>query len=205
MLSARHAFAPFAGPGSRMATALSMLRCPRAWRTPLPVRAAVSNAMSYLVSTFISRPWSARAESRRGGTGRGTGPRAGCSPRLLSARFLGAVHDRVHALLNRQPKSLIGAGLRPRRPGGGLCRPLLLTCRQPRITGQPWRERPRVLAASAITSAASAGRSRHGCLVCVEVRRFAFLRVDTTAKPWPLSAAVPSRSVSRNQQAMRSP
>jgi hypothetical protein len=85
-------------------------------------------------------------------------------------------------LLNRQPKLLLAAGLRPRRPGGGLCRPLPLTCSEPRVTGQPWRERPRVLAASAITSAASAGRSRHGCLVCVEVRRFAFLRVDTTAK-----------------------
>ena len=31
------------------------------------------------------------------------------------------------------------------------------------------------------------------------------LRVDTTAKPWPLSAAVLSRSVQRNQRAMRSP
>jgi hypothetical protein len=32
-----------------------------------------------------------------------------------------------------------------------------------------------------------------------------FLRVDTTAKPWPLSAAVLSRSVQRNQRAMHSP
>jgi hypothetical protein len=205
VLLARHAFAPFAGPGSRMATVLSMLRCPQAWRTPSPARAAVSNVMNYLVSTFISRPWSARAESRRGGTGRGTGPRAGCSPRLLSAPFRGAMHVPVHALLNRQPKSLLTAGLRPRRPGGGLCRPLSLTCRGPRITGQPWRERPRVLAASAITSAAMAGRSRHGCLVFVDVRPLTFLRVDTTAKSWPLSAAVLSRSVQRNQRAMRSP
>jgi hypothetical protein len=54
----------------------------------IAVRAAVSNVMSYLVSTFISRPWSARAASPRGGTGRGTGPRARCSPRRARVRFL---------------------------------------------------------------------------------------------------------------------
>jgi len=205
VLSARHAFAPFAGPGSRTATASSMLRCPRVWRMPLPVRAAVSNAMSYLVSTFISRPWSARPESRRGGTGRGTGPRAGCSPLPCQAAALGRGVAARRALFGRDPKSLLAEGLRPRCQGGDLCRPLSLMCRQPRIAGQPWRERPRVLAASAIASAASAGRSRHGCLVCVEVRRFAFLRVDTTAKSWPLSAAVLSRPVPPKQRAMRSP
>ena len=205
MLSARHGFALFGKPGSRTATASSMWPCLPASRTPSPARAVVLNAMSYLVSTFISRPWSARPESRRGGTGRGTGPRAGCSPRRAQLRFLGdaACDDRF--TFRAGVKSLLAAGLRRLRSGGDLCRPLWLTCTESRLKGQPWRERPRVLAASAITSAPRAGRSRHGCLVLVDVRPLPFLRVDTTAKPWPLSAAVLSRSVQRNQRAMRSP
>ena len=205
MLSARHGFALFGKPGSRTETASSMWPCPPVWRTPSPARAVVLNAMSYLVSTFISPPWSARPDRPAGGTGGGTGPCAGCSPRPARLPFLdfAPCHDR--STFRAGVKSLLATGLQRLRSGGDLCRPLWLTCTPSQLKGQPWRERPRVLAASAITSAASAGRSRHGCLVCVEVRRFAFLRVDTTAKPWPLSAAVPLRSVSRNQRAMRSP
>ena len=205
MLSARHGFAPFGEPGSRTATASSMSPCPPVSRTPSPVRAVVLNAMNYLVSTFISPPWSARPDHLAGGTGGGTGPRAGCSPRPARLPFLGDVRCDERSTLGAGVKSLFAAGLRRVRSGGALCRPLSLTGTQPQLKGQPWRERPRVLAACAITSAARAGRSRHGCLVCVDVRRFAFLRVDTTAKPWPLSAAVLSRSVLRNQRAMHSP
>ena len=206
MRSARHGFALFGRPGSRTATASSTSPCPPVWRMPSLVRAAVLNAMNYLVSTFISPPWSARPDGLAGGTGRGTGPRAGCSPRpAADCAFLGDGPATRGPRFSAGVKSLFAAGLRRVRSGGDLCRPLSLTGKQPRIKGQPWRERPRVLAACAITSAARAGRSRHGCLVCVDVPRFAFLRVDTTAKPWPLSAAVLSRSVLRNQRAMHSP
>ena len=206
MLSARHGFALFGKPGCRTETASSMWPCPPVSRTPSPARAVVLNAMSYLVSTFISPPWSARPDHPAGGTGGGTGPCAGCSPRPARLPLPGRC-----ALVTTRPrfgagvKSLLTAGLRRLRSGGALCRPLSLTGTQPQLKGQPWRERPRVLAASAITSAARAGRSRHGCLVFVDVRPLTFLRVDTTAKPWPLSAAVLSRSVQRNQRAMRSP
>ena len=205
MLSARHGFALFGKPGCRTETASSTWPCPPVWRMPSPARAVVLNAMSYLVSTFISPPWSARPDHPAGGTGGGTGPCAGCSPRSARLPFLGDAPCDDSSTFSAGVKSLLTAGLRRLRSGGALCRPLWATGNQPQLNGKPWRERPRVLAASAITSAASAGRSRHGCLVCVEVRRFAFLRVDTTAKPCPLSAAVPSRSVSRNQRAMRSP
>jgi hypothetical protein len=112
--------------------------------------------MSDLVSTFISRPWSARPENRRGGTGRGTGPRAGCSPRPMPARFLGAWYRVERASFGRELKSLLAAGLGPRCPGGDLCRPLSISWRQPRITGQPWRERPRDRTGSPISPAATA-------------------------------------------------
>ena len=205
MLSARHGFALFGKPGSRTATASSMWPCPPVSRTPSPARAVVLNAMSYLVSTFISPPWSARPDHRRGGTGGGTGPRAGCSPRPARMPLLGDTRCDDLSTFSAGVKSLLMAGLRRLRSGGVLCRPLSLTGTPRQLKGQPWRERPRVLAASAITSAARAGRSRHGCLVLVDVRPLTFLRVDTTAKPWPLSAAVLSRSVQRNQRAMRSP
>ena len=83
-----------------------------------------------------------RDESRRGGTGRGTGLRAGCSPRSVSARFLGVVPRPGPASLKREPKSLLAAGLQPHRPGDALCHPLPLTRRKQRPTGRPWRERP---------------------------------------------------------------
>ena len=205
MLSARHGFGLFGKPGSRTATASSMSPCPPALRTPSPAKAVVLNAMSYLVSTFISPPWSARPDQPSGGTGGGTGPRAGCSPRRAQLRFLGDAPCDDRSTFSAGVKSLLTAGLRRLRSGGALCRPLSLTGTLSQLKGEPWRERPRVLAASAITSAARAGRSRHGCLVFVDVRPLTFLRVDTTAKPWPLSAAVLSRSVQRNQRAMRSP
>ena len=205
MLSARHGFAPFGKPGSRTATASSMSPCPPVLRTPSPVRAVVLNAMSYLVSTFISPPWSARPDHSAGGTGGGTGPCAGCSPRPARLPSLGDAPDYHRSTFSAGVKSLLAAGLRRLPSGGGLCRPLSLTGTESQLKGQPWRERPRVLAASAITSAARAGRSRHGCLVFVDVRPLTFLRVGTTAKPWPLSAGVLSRSVQRNQRAMRSP
>ena len=205
MLLARHGFALFGKPGCRTETASSMWPCPPLSRTPSPARAVVLNAMSYLVSTFISPPWSARPDQPSGGTGGGTGPCAGCSPRRAQLRFLGDAPCDDRSTFSAGVKSLLTAGLRRLRSGGGLCRPLSLTGTEPQLKGQPWRERPRVLAASAITSAARAGRSRHGCLVFVDVRPLTFLRVDTTAKPWPLSAAVLSRSVQRNQRAMRSP
>jgi len=205
VLSARHGFALFGKPGCRTETASSMWPCPPVSRTPSPARAVVLNAMSYLVSTFISPPWSARPDQPSGGTGGGTGPRAGCSPRRAQLRFLGDAPCDDRFTFRAGVKSLLAAGLRRLRSGGALCRPLPLTGTLPQLKGQPWRERPRVLAASAITSAARAGRSRHGCLVLVDVRPLTFLRVDTTAKPWPLSAAVLSRSVQRNQRAMRSP
>jgi len=119
--------------------------------------------------------------------------------------FLGDARFGDRSTFSANVKSLLAAGLRRLRSGGDLCRPLSLTGTQPQLKGQPWRERPRVLAAAAITSAATAGRSRHGCLVLIDVQPLTFLRVDTTAKPWPLSAAVLSRSVQLNQRAMRSP
>ena len=205
MLSARHGFALFGKPGCRTETASSTWPCPPVWRMPSPARAVVLNAMSYLVSTFISPPWSARPDHPAGGTGGGTGPCAGCSPRSGRLPFLGDAPYDDSSTFSAGVKSLLTAGLRRLRSGGALCRPLSLTGTQSQLKGQPWRERPRVLAASAITSAARAGRSRHGCLVFVDVRPLTFLRVDTTAKPWPLSAGVLSRSVQRNQRAMRSP
>ena len=205
MLSARHGFALFGKPGCRTETASSMWPCPPVSRTPSPARAVVLNAMSYLVNTFISPPWSAQPDHPAGGTGGGTGPCAGCSPRPAQLRFLGDAPCDDRSTFSGGVKSLLTAGLRRLRSGGALCRPLSLTGRLSQLKGEPWRERPRVLAASAITSAARAGRSRHGCLVFVDVRPLTFLRVDTTAKPWPLSAAVLSRSVQRNQRAMRSP
>ena len=205
MLSARHGFAQFGKPGSMTATASSMSPCPPVSRTPSPARTVVLNAMSYLVSTFISPPWSARPDQPAGGTGGGTGPRAGCSPRSARLPFVRDAPCDEPSTVSAGVKSLLAAGLRRLRSGGDLCRPLWLTCTESRLKGQPWRERPRVLAASAITSAPRAGRSRHGCLVLVDLRPLTFLRVDTTAKPWPLSAAVLSRSVQRNQRAMRLP
>ena len=205
MLSARHGFALFGKPGCRTETASSMWPCPPVSRTPSPARAVVLNAMSYLVSTFISPPWSARPDHPAGGTGGGTGPCAGCSPRPAQLRFLGDAPCDDRFTFRAGVKSLLAAGLRRLRSGGALCRPLSLTGTLSQLKGEPWRERPRVLAASAITSAARAGRSRHGCLVFVDVRPLTFLRVGTTAKPWPLSAGVLSRSVQRNQRAMRSP
>ena len=205
MLSARHGFALFGKPGCRTETASSTWPCPPVWRMPSPARAVVLNAMSYLVSTFISPPWSARPDHPAGGTGGGTGPCAGCSPRPARLPFLGDAACDDGPMLGAGVKSLLTAGLRRLRSGGALCRPLSLTGTLSQLKGEPWRERPRVLAASAITSAARAGRSRHGCLVLVDVRPLTFLRVDTTAKPWPLSAAVLSPSVQRNQRAMRSP
>ena len=205
MLSARHGFAQFGKPGSKTATASSIWPCPPVSRMPSPARAVVLNAMSYLVSTFISPQWSARPDHPAGGTGGGTGPCAGCSPRSARLPFLGDAPCDDSSTFSAGVKSLLTAGLRRLRSGGALCRPLSLTGTLSQLKGEPWRERPRVLAASAITSAARAGRSRHGCLVFVDVRPLTFLRVDTTAKPWPLSAAVLSRSVQRNQRAMRSP
>ena len=205
MLSARHGFALFGKPGCRTETASSTWPCPPVWRMPSPARAVVLNAMSYLVSTFISPPWSARPDHPAGGTGGGTGPCAGCSPRSARLPFLGDAPCDDSSTFSAGVKSLLTAGLRRLRSGGALCRPLSLTGTLSQLKGEPWRERPRVLAASAITSAARAGRSRHGCLVFVDVRPLTFLRVGTTAKPWPLSAGVLSRSVQRNQRAMRSP
>ena len=205
MLSARRGFALFGKPGSRTATASSMWPCLPVSRTPSPAKAVVLNAMSYLVSTFICPPWSGRPDQPAGGTGGGTGPCAGCSPRPVRLPFVGDARCDDGATVRTGVKSLLTAGLRRLRSGGALCRPLPLTGTLPQLKGQPWRERPRVLAASAITSAARAGRSRHGCLVFVDVRPLTFLRVGTTAKPWPLSAGVLSRSVQRNQRAMRSP
>ena len=126
-------------------------------------------------------------------------------PRPARLPFLGDAPCDDSSTFSAGVKSLLTAGLRRLRSGGALCRPLSLTGTLSQLKGEPWRERPRVLAASAITSAARAGRSRHGCLVFVDVRPLTFLRVDTTAKPWPLSAGVLSRSVQRNQRAMRSP
>ena len=205
MLSARHGFALFGKPGCRTETASSTWRCPPVWRTPSPARAVVLNAMSYLVSTFISPPWSARPDHPAGGTGGGTGPCARCSPRAAGLPFLGDAPCCDWPTFKAGVKLLLATGLRRLRSGGALCRPLSLTGTLSQLKGKPWRERPRVLAAAAITSAARAGRSRHGCRVLVDVRPLTFLRVDTTAKPWPLSAAVLSRSVQRNQRAMRSP
>jgi hypothetical protein len=205
VLSARHGFALFGKPGCRTETASSTWPCPPVWPTLSPARAGVLNAMSYLVSTFISPPWSARPDHPVGGTGGGTGPCAGCSPRPARLPFMGDAPCDDPSTFGAGVKSLLTAGLRRLRSGGALCRPLSLTGTLPQLKGEPWRERPRVLAASAITSAPRAGRSRHGCLVLVDVRPLTFLRVDTTAKPWPLSAAVLSRSVQRNQRAMRSP
>ena len=205
MPSARRDFARFGRRGCRMATASSMWPCPPVSRTPSPARAVVLNAMSYLVSTFISPPWSARPDQPSGGTGGGTGPRAGCSPRSARSPFLIDAPCGDRYTLTAEVKSLVASGMRRLRSGGALCRPLPPTGTLPQLKGQPWRERPRVLAAPAITSAARAGRSRHGCLVFVDVRPLTFLRVGTTAKPWPLSAGVLSRSVQRNQRAMRSP
>src|SRR4029079_4076517 len=144
--------------------------CPPVWRTPSPARAVVLNAMSYLVSTFISPPWSARPDRPAGGTGGGTGTCAGCSPRPAQLRFLGDAPCDDRSTFSAGVKSLFTAGLRRLRSGGGLCRPLSLTGTQPQLKGQPWRERPRVLAASAITSAARAGRSRPRWLVLLAVR-----------------------------------
>jgi len=205
VLSARHGFAQFGKPGSRTATASSMWPCPPVSRTPSHATAVVLNAMSYLVSTFISPPWSARPDQAAGGTGGGTGPCAGCSPRAERLPFLDDAPRDDRCSFSAGVKSLLAAGLRRLRSGGALCRPPSLTGTLSQLKGEPWRERPRVLAASAITSAARAGRSRHGCLVFVDVRPLTFLRVGTTAKPWPLSAGVLSRSVQRNQRAMRSP
>src|SRR3954467_13996112 len=134
---------------------------------PSPARAVVLNAMSYLVSTFISPPWSARPDHPAGGTGGGTGPCAGCSPRPARLPFLGDTPRDDSSTFNAGVKSLHTAGLRRLRSGGALCRPLSLTGTLSQLKGDPWRERPRVLAASPITPAARAGRSRHGCLVFV--------------------------------------
>src|SRR4051812_10481482 len=147
-----------------------MWPCPPVSRTPSPVRAVVLNAMNYLVSTFISLPWSALPDHLTGGTGGGTGPRAGCSPRPARVPSVGAGGGEEVSSLVERVKSLFAQGLRRLRSGGPLCRPLSVTATQPQLKGQPWRERPRVLAASAIPPAPRAGRSRHGCLVCVDVR-----------------------------------
>ncbi len=56
-------------------------------------------------SKFHLSSWSARPENRRGGTGRGTGPRAGCSPRPMPARFLGAWYRAERASFGRELKS----------------------------------------------------------------------------------------------------
>jgi hypothetical protein len=163
VLSARHDFALVGKPGSRTATASSMWPCPPVLRTPSPARAVVLNAMSYLVSTFISPPWSARPNQPAGGTGGGTGPCAGCSPRPAQLRFLGDAPCDDRSTFSAGVKSLLTAGLRRLRSGGGLCRPLSLTGTQPQFKGQPWRERP-TLGADVIADAAKTrGRSRHGC------------------------------------------
>jgi hypothetical protein len=93
----------------------------------------------------------------------GTGPRAGCSPRLEHSRVLEDESSDESRRFDANVKSMFAREMPPVPSGGGLCRPLSLRCERPGSEAQPWRERPRVLAASVITSAASAGHSRHGC------------------------------------------
>src|SRR6476659_8447529 len=100
-----------------------MWPCPPVSRTPSPARAVVLNAMNYLVSTFISPPWSARPDHLAGGTGGGTGPRAGCSPRPARLPFLGDAPCEDRSTLAAGIKLLFGEGLRQSRSGGVLCRP----------------------------------------------------------------------------------
>jgi hypothetical protein len=105
-----------------------------------------------------------RDESRRGGTGRGTGLRAGCSPRSVSARFLGVVPRPGPASLKREPKSLLAAGLQPHRPGDALCHPLPLTRRKQRPTGRPWGGGPPLNNSPGGPEPFLEGRSRPGCV-----------------------------------------
>src|SRR6187401_2743405 len=107
---------------------------------PSPARAVVLNAMSYLVSTFISPPWSARPDHPAGGTGGGTGPCAGCSPRSARSPFLGDAPCDDSSTFSAGVKSLLTAGLRRLRSGGALCRPLSLTGTLSQLKGEPWRE-----------------------------------------------------------------
>ena len=127
--------------------------------------------MSYLVSTFISPPWSARPDHPAGGTGGGTGPCAGCSPRPARLPLLGDAPDYHRSTFSAGVKSLLAAGLRRLPSGGGLCRPLSLTGTQSQLKGQPWRERPRDLPASSIMPAATVEVAHATVEWCHRIRR----------------------------------
>src|SRR4029453_13349436 len=114
-----------------------MSPCPPASRTPSHVRAVVLNAMRYLVSTFISPQWSGPPDDPAGGTGGGTGPRAGCSPHPARLPLLGDAPCDDRSTFGESVKSLLAAELRRLRSGGDLFRPPAITGPQPQLKGQP--------------------------------------------------------------------
>jgi hypothetical protein len=114
----------------------------------------------------------------------------GVPPHPMPACFLGGWFRVGRAIFSRELKSLPALGLRPRCPGGDLCRPLSLTCRPPRTSGQPWRERPPEMAAwPAKPAGHERGRSR-------DAERVLASRVSAVG---PLKAAEsPTRDLSKN-------
>ena len=155
-------FAPLGRLGCRTVTALSTWPRPSVSRTASPVKAALFNAMEYLVSTCILPPWSAPPDHGPGGTGGGTGPRAGCSPLRRRVPILGATDCDGSSDFREGVNSLRATGLRRLRSGGALCRPRCLPGTHPELKGSRgvsdpeiwphWRSRPRP----------AKGRSRHG-------------------------------------------
>src|SRR5262245_7843798 len=178
-------FEPCGERWSSMARAQSTSPCRGASRTPSSEEKGGLNAMSYVVSTFVSPTWSARPErltGEQGGEQRGgTGGRVRCSP-------LAAV-DQVVSAASWQPgdhetalaKPVFCSWLWRSRTGGGLCRPLTADGGARRSQRQPWRERPRVYTACAAKPAASAWSLTPRLPVTVEVRQ---QRV-----PWAVTAA----------------
>src|SRR4029453_1000695 len=62
----------------------------------------------------------------------------------MPACFLGGWFRVGRAIFSRELKSLPAVGLRPRCPGGDLCRPLSFTRGKPPPARQPWSRTPRL-------------------------------------------------------------
>ena len=158
--------------------------------------------MTFAASTFVCLARWARPEPRGGNTGGEQDHRARCSP-LAGARDASSATSWWRVACNASTaKSLPRCWLRPSRTGGGLCRPLAPNSRITRSEREPWRERPRVCTDRAAKPAASAWSLTPRQPVTVELHQQLDPGVVTTAEPTLHPAAIPPRSVPRNQRAM---
>ena len=130
--------------------------------------------MKCAVSTFVSLTWSARPERRRGtgrGTRGGTGPRVRCSPLAVSRPVASAASWRTGCHDSGASQALVLRLVAAVENGRRFVPPAgLPAAERRRSQREPWRERPRVCDRVALPRLRPArGRSRHGCLVTVEV------------------------------------